>query len=172
MPFHIFCYLAVTAHVQYDFFTSIWDISLTLFWVWLLPLWCSCLVSLFHYSWFFLADCCSSCYPCCTLSSVDVAFQGWFPLSVISGVERLSRFLPWFNNSQIHLCVQQHIFPTALGIQPLFLSLWEDTHSLPAALGKYIHSLMWTESLESSTTIVCLLMCYHGFLFISTYLWP
>lgn len=53
-------------------------LSLTLFWVWLLPLWCSCLVSLFHYSWLFLADHCCSCYPCCTLSSsVDAALQGY-----------------------------------------------------------------------------------------------
>lgn len=40
----------------------------------------------------------------------------WFLLSIISGMERLSHFLLWFNNSQIHSCVQQAVFPAALGI--------------------------------------------------------
>lgn len=79
VPFHPFSYLAVTAHLGL-WLLQFWlgCLSLSLFWVWPLPLRCSCLLSPFYYRRLFLADCCSSRYSCCTLSSsVDAALQGY-----------------------------------------------------------------------------------------------
>lgn len=79
VPFHPFSYLAVTAHLGLRLLQfCLGSVSLTPFWVWLLPLRRSCPVSPFYYSQWFLADCCSSCYSCCTLFSwADAALQGY-----------------------------------------------------------------------------------------------